>query len=188
MSATAILRHEHDIILLVLRGVERGAASLDDTLKADPDWLDTLVDFFRNFTDRCHHAKEERYLFVSMEERGVPREGGPIGVMLREHEQGRTFVRAIAEAAPTAKSGDAAGRDAAKSNLLAYAELLRAHIAKENDVLFPMADQVLTAEDQTRLEEAFERVEAEEMGEGTHERYHELAHELAEQQEGGVGQ
>jgi hemerythrin-like domain-containing protein len=57
--------------------------------------------------------------------------------------------------------------------------MLRAHIDKENSILYPIADRVFTAEDQQELMEAFDRVEAEEMGEGTHERYHQLAHEWA---------
>ncbi len=179
MSATAILKHEHEIILLVLKGVERGAESLDDTLGADPHWLATLVDFFRTFVDRCHHTKEERHLFPMLEARGVPKEPGPIGMMLHEHDEGRALVGAVAEATPAAESGDPAARRAAGGSLLGYVELLRGHIAKENSVLFPMADRVLSAEDQAELVAAFDRVEAEEMGEGTHERYHELAHQLA---------
>jgi hemerythrin-like domain-containing protein len=180
MGPTSTLRHEHDIILLVLNGIERGAGSLQATLLNDPDWLDTIVDFVRNFADRCHHGKEERHLFTRLEERGIPRAGGPIGVMLQEHEQGRAFIRTVVEATLEAKAADTAALEAASEALLAYVSLLRGHIAKENDVLFVMADQVLTPEDQTELDAAFERVEAEEMGEGTHERYHELAHELGE--------
>jgi hemerythrin-like domain-containing protein len=57
---------------------------------------------------------------------------------------------------------------------------LRQHIDKENNVLYPMGNRVLTEDDQRQLSEAFERVEAEEMGPGVHEKYHQLAHELAE--------
>jgi hemerythrin-like domain-containing protein len=63
-----------------------------------PDLFRQGVDFVRNFADRCHHAKEEENLFPRMEARGVPRDGGPIGVMLFEHEEGRAYVRAIAGA------------------------------------------------------------------------------------------
>ncbi|HCA47068.1 MAG TPA: hemerythrin [Armatimonadetes bacterium] len=180
MGPTSTLRHEHEIILLVLNGIERGAGSLRATLLDDPDWLDTIVDFVRNFADRCHHGKEERHLFPRLEERGIPGAGGPIGVMLQEHEQGRAFIRSVAGAAPEARAGDTEAMDIASEALLAYVSLLRSHIAKENDVLFMMAERVLTPEDQTELGAAFDRVEADEMGEGTHERYHELAHQLGE--------
>ena len=84
MTPTEELKHEHEVILLVLQGAERQAA-----LRAPKQGnLNELLDFFANFIDRCHHAKEERYLFPKMEERGVPNQGGPIGVMLSEHEVG----------------------------------------------------------------------------------------------------
>lgn len=141
--------------------------------------IEKMLDFFRNFADRCHHAKEEKLLFVKMEERGVPVRGGPIGVMLQEHDEGRRRVRAVAEALPQARSGQASALSTVRSNLLAYIQLLRAHIDKEDNVLYPMADRLFTPEDQRALTEAFEKVEAEEIGEGVHERYHQLAHDLA---------
>jgi hemerythrin-like domain-containing protein len=55
---------------------------------------------------------------------------------------------------------------------------LRAHIDKEDNVLYPMADRLFTPEDQRALTKAFEKVEAEEIGEGVHEKYHQLAHDL----------
>jgi len=65
-------------------------------------------------------------------------------------------------------------------NLRSYVQLLRAHINKENAVLFPMADQMLSPESQKELIEAFEIVESDEIGEGVHEKYHKLANELAD--------
>jgi hemerythrin-like domain-containing protein len=59
-----------------------------------------------------------------------------------------------------------------------YVTLLRQHIQKEDNILFPMADQVLTAQDQKDLAEAFDRVEREEMGAGEHERYHAMIDEM----------
>jgi hypothetical protein len=63
--------------------------------------------FFRNFADRCHHSKEEDELFPKMVEHGIPKEGGPIGVMLMEHDQGRAFVRGMSEAAEQQQLYDA---------------------------------------------------------------------------------
>ena len=179
MTPTELLKHEHKIVLMVLEGAEKEARSIGEHGVINELNLERMVDFFRNFTDKCHHAKEEKHLFILMQERGVPKEGGPIGVMLHEHEQGRARVKAVAEAIPKAKSGDANAREALKDNLAAYVELLQGHIDKENNVLFPMADRILTPEDQKTLTDAFDRIEAAEMGEGTHEKYHHLAHEMA---------
>jgi len=179
LTPTETLKHEHQILLLVLGAAEREASSIQSTGKVDAEKVGQMVEFFRNFADRCHHAKEEKLLFARMRERGMPAGGGPIAVMLREHDQGRALVGAVADALPAARDGDASAVAAVCESLLAYAQLLRAHIGKEDNVLYPMADQLLTAQDQDELTGAFEKVEAEEMGEGTHEKFHQLAHDLA---------
>ena len=66
-----------------------------------------------------------------------------------------------------------------RDGLVGYVALLRAHTSKENSILFPMADQLFTEDDQRYLIKAFEQIEREEMGTGVHEKYHRWAHELA---------
>ncbi len=61
---------------------------------------------------------------------------------------------------------------------LGYTALLRSHIAKENDVLFVMADRMLSESDQANLLAAFEKVELNKLGAGTHERLHRLMEKL----------
>jgi hemerythrin-like domain-containing protein len=180
MTATEVLRHEHQIILKVLDAVRREAQAIADTGKIKADRLDKILDFFRVFVDRCHHGKEEEYLFPKMQERGLPADKGPIPVMLHEHAGGRNTVKAISEALARAQQGDSQAIAAVAANLAILDEHLRGHIDKENEVLFPMADQVFTPEDQQVLVAAFEKHEAEEIGAGVHEKYHRLAHELAE--------
>ena len=179
MNATDVLKHEHKIILLVLEAVEQEAQAIKDTGKVNADKLDKVLDFCRVFIDACHHGKEEEYLFPKIKERGLESEKGPIPVMLKEHKAGRQRVKSIAESLAKAQKGELAGMAALSVNLSAYVDHLQAHIDKENNVLFPMADQLFTAEDQQALTQAFDKHEAEEMGEGAHEKYHQLAHELA---------
>jgi hemerythrin-like domain-containing protein len=155
--ATTSLRHEHEVILRALALVERVALAAAAGTPGAREALVRLVDFFQNFADRCHHAKEEQHLFPALERRGLPREGGPVAVMLAEHHEGRRLLAALAAGDPAAARG--------------YVALLRAHIDKENDVLFPLAEQVLAEEDQVSLHRAFEAVEQQALGLGTHERW-----------------
>jgi len=172
MKATEVLRHEHEAILKMLDGLER----LNEALRTNPagskETLQGFVEFFQLFADRCHHGKEEDLLFPLLERRGLPRAGGPIGVMLFEHDHGRELLREMAAAAETF---DKKPQDAARQWVQAaqrYCQLLRDHILKENEVLFRMAEQILTDEEQTALAAAFEKAEIEKMGAGTHERLH----------------
>jgi hemerythrin-like domain-containing protein len=179
MKPTDTLKEEHQIILVVLDAAEREARAIQQEGRLDADRVAEMVDFFRNFADLCHHGKEEKLLFVRMHERGLSLEGGPLAVMLQEHEDGRRRVRAIAEALPAAGSGDPAAVATVRDQLWGFVQLLRAHIAKEDGVLFPLADRLLTPQDQEELAEAFDQVEAEEIGQGVHEKYHQLAERLA---------
>jgi hemerythrin-like domain-containing protein len=177
MKATRVLRDEHEGILAMLSVVETAANRLRAGKDIPRDMMINAVDFFRNFADKCHHGKEENELFPKMVERGIPREGGPIAVMLVEHDQGRAFIRGMGDAAERYAKGDANAAAPLVENVLGYVALLRAHIAKENEVLFPMADQILNDIEQGELYDAFERIEANEMGPGVHERYHAMIDE-----------
>ena len=58
------------------------------------------VDFIRNYADRFHHAKEEDVLFEALVDNGMPQENSPVAAMLMEHDQGRSFVRAMEVCCP----------------------------------------------------------------------------------------
>jgi hemerythrin-like domain-containing protein len=179
MRPTEILVAEHRVIEQVLSCLDRIAGECRKAGRLDADSARKALDFFRNFADRCHHGKEETHLFPAMEARGFPRQSGPTGVMLQEHEQGRAAIRGMAESVDGAARGDADAVERFVRSARGYVELLRQHIEKEDHCLFPMADDALTAADQKRLAEAFDAVETEHMGAGTHERYLALADELA---------
>ncbi len=174
-KATEVLKQEHRVIEKVLAGVEKLARSQGPI---PVEQWEKAIDFIRNFADKCHHLKEEGLLFPMLEERGIPREGGPIGMMLMEHEEGRGYVRAMVAALSAAKQDPEGARRQLVENARAYLRLLREHIAKEDQVLFDMVDAHLDPQEQKKLLEQFEEHEREEMGLGVHEKYLEIAHEL----------
>ncbi|MFW6154229.1 MAG: hemerythrin domain-containing protein [Planctomycetota bacterium] len=180
MTPTEMLKHEHQVILMVLDAAERDVDTLTGSGRVSGERIRRFLEFFRNFADRCHHAKEEDHLFRLMTERGIPTEAGPIGVMLAEHDEGRGRLAAVDDALPAAEQDDPTAVEAVAENLQAYVDLLRQHIAKEDNILYVMADQAFSEADQAALAAAFERIEAEALGEGAHERFHRLAHDLAE--------
>lgn len=172
MLATEILRKEHDAILKMLDATDQVGRRLTHGDRVDTATLQGLLEFFRLFADRCHHGKEEDLLFPLLEKKGMPRGGGPIGVMLFEHESGRELIREMEQASSQIQENPVeAGRRWAQA-AAEYTILLREHIAKENNVLFRMAESMLTATEQEQLAKEFDRVEIEKMGAGTHERLH----------------
>lgn len=171
MRPTDDLKNEHEAVLVMLSILGKVAERLEQKAVVPQEHFGQVLEFLRGFVDKCHHGKEETALFPAMEGAGVPKDGGPIGVMLAEHEAGRGFVRQMA--ASVGKDDRAFARATQ-----GYVGLLRQHIAKENGVLFPMADKVLSAETQVRLEHEFEEIEEKVVGAGKHEQYHTMLHSL----------
>lgn len=108
----------------------------------------------------------------------MPSGGGPIGMMLFEHEQGRAYVKRMIEALELATGDPEAATPALFENAEAYSRLLEQHISKENEILFQMADGILTAQEQKDLLRAFEEHETNEIGQGVHDKYLRIAEEL----------
>lgn len=177
MTPTDQLKEEHEGILLMLRILEEICARIERKESVDPAHLTGILEFLKVFVDTCHHGKEEDLLFPEMEERGLPKDSGPLGVMLTEHNRGRAHIRAMKEAA-AAVAEPGGGRAAFLENTRAYIALLRQHIQKENNVLFPLGEKILPMQTQEQLTEKFEELERERIGPGRHEEFHELLHRL----------
>lgn len=185
MKATEELKNEHHGIGIMLGVLQAVADRFEHGEDVDEKHLSGILDFLSIFVDKCHHGKEEEFLFPALENAGVPREGGPIRVMLQEHEQGRRLVARLKDALSGHGSGVLSRMEEAQVIITEYVALLSQHIDKENTVLFPMADAKLDPDKDAELFEAFERLERERIGEGKHAEFHELLHRL--QVEFGVG-
>ena len=185
MTATEDLRAEHEGILRMLAILEAVAGRLRDGKDVPAAHLAGMLDFLKVFADKCHHGKEEDILFPALEAAGLARDSGPIGVMLREHTLGRGHIRAMGVALELMEPGggqasaERAQVESFCAEASAYVELLTQHIAKENTVLFPMAERLLGAPALTDMHEAFERLEEERIGPGRHEAFHRLLNDLA---------
>ena len=151
MRATDQLKAEHEGIRMMLRILDRICLKLESGQDVDLNHLEQILEFFRVFVDRCHHGKEEELLFPELEAAGVPKEGGPIGQMLLEHDNGRGYVRGMAEAVAEYKSGNKNAFKEIVTNARSYVEMLESHIQKENMILFSIADSRLSEESQSRL-------------------------------------
>jgi hemerythrin-like domain-containing protein len=167
-EAIEVLRHEHDAILMALDILDRIADEAKQG-KVDPADAASFLGFLKEFTDKCHHGKEEGILFPALIDAGIPAEGGPVSVMLQEHEQGRALVAEMSQASDPVLIPDAFG-EAAK----AYAAHLRMHIEKENGVLFPLAERIIGTATLESLSGKFEAHEEKVIGHGRHEELHDM--------------
>lgn len=178
MKATAQLKEEHQAVRLMLQILAEVANRLRSKKEVNPQHLDQLVKFMKVFVDGCHHAKEEGLLFPALEENGVPNEGGPIGMMLWEHEEERGHVRALTEGIQEYGEGNLSTGQKIVMNIDNLTALLSEHIDKEDNILYPIADMHLSKKQQNNLYELFEKVEKEKVGQGQHQQFHQMLNDL----------
>jgi len=180
MKATEILKEEHKAIRKMLNVIEKMCEKISSNAEVPVEDLEAVVEFIRTFADKCHHSKEEDILFVALEKAGIPKEDGPLGVMLMEHEQGRFFVRGMSEGISAIKNGKEDAKKIFVENAINYRELLDQHIYKEDNILYQIAELHIPEDRMCKMVEEFENVEKVKVGEGVHQRMHELLQRMVE--------
>ncbi len=173
-KATQDLRKEHEAILFVLRVLERFAAANEEKDDLKLNHYNDLVFFFQIFADKCHHGKEEIYLFKELIKNGFQKEDGPLALMMQEHAHAREYATLMSEAVDRR---DITGfNDAAEG----YINLLKNHIEREENIIFAMADKIIDEEAQNLLYEKFEQHEEMVIGHNVHEKLHVMIDKWAE--------
>jgi hemerythrin-like domain-containing protein len=154
-TATKNLEDDHIYVLKLIDVM----ISVTRSEMTDVGHIEDIIDIIRNFADGTHHAKEENIFFPALESKGFSAQQGPVAVMLYEHTQGRNFVKGIAGNLELFKNGNKAALEGVYQNMVSYAELLLNHIKKENNILFRMADKVLSDGEQEDLLKQFQTIE-----------------------------
>jgi uncharacterized protein len=146
---------EHE---LIERGMAVLKGCLDDFAGSlrEPFRLQRGLDFLLEFGDKIHNRKEEDFLFPLMGSRGIPVEGGPLGVMVREHGEERQLLQSMLGRLPGLASAPDVDKERFQQEGLDYLRIRAEHIWKENDVLYPMGRKVMINSDNEYLLEQFD--------------------------------
>ena len=152
-TATEILSLEHENILKFIDALLKKCEVMEKKKEIDSDFFEKAIDFIRNYADKFHHAKEEDILFKELCKDTVEMHCNPVEQMLYEHDLGRNFVKGIEEGLKKNDMGKII------KNSKGYADLLREHIYKEDNILYPMAEQSLGKAIKTKMLKEFERIE-----------------------------
>ncbi|MFN8240382.1 MAG: hemerythrin domain-containing protein [Bacteroidales bacterium] len=155
ITATLNLENDH-VHILKLTDIMVSMARSSCSEAGD---MEKVINIIKNYADGIHHAKEEKLLFPLLAERGLSMQQGPVAVMMHEHVEGRAFVKGMRDNLDMFISGNKEAIVRVHENMLGYAGLLQNHISKENNVLFRMADRMLSGTDQDKLLAKFSGVE-----------------------------
>jgi hemerythrin-like domain-containing protein len=163
------LGEEHGGIMLMLDIMGKVATKLKNGENVKKEHLNKIVEFLRNFADKCHHGKEEKILFPELAKKPLNKK--LINMLLGEHKAGRDYIRGIAESLKKYKAGNPYAIHIA-INAEGYIQLLTEHIRKENTILFPIAIKELPEKLQKEIEERFEKLERDVIGVGKNKEYY----------------
>jgi len=120
------------------------------------DMLDAVAEFMRVFGDE-HLKKEEQHLFPALGKGGVTLDGVAVDTLQHDHDRARTLLGKMSEAATAyrekrPKADRRWGRFATE-----YAVVMRRHIDKEQQIFYPAAEKLLSADDKQSLRQSLER-------------------------------
>jgi hemerythrin-like domain-containing protein len=170
---TEVLEHEHLIIQKIVGAMAVLIERLELGIEVEAAVLTDVLEFMQTFADRCHHGKES-YLFKLLEKKRIAVSGCPIEVLLQEHEKGRSLLAGLKLSSESYIRAPGAGAEALVGAFHALIELYSAHIWKEDFLLFPMADKILSVSEQKELSTQFSGLESE-IGIDVHHAYEQLA-------------
>jgi DUF438 domain-containing protein len=155
------------------------AQALQDPQGPPPDMVLAMLEYCTAYVDNCHNKKEEDHLFPLIERRGIPRTGGPLAVMLAEHEQSRAMLERLVPVGRACADGDPGVLDSFRQMFQEYAALLKNHYWKENDILYPMARRVMSEADAQAILDGIEATETA-LGDDTRAKYYAMADRIIE--------
>ena len=136
--STQSLRKDHKLIEKVLQALDATIKLLKDGKHIPEQILLPTIDFTQNFTDVCHHGKEEEALFPALEKAGMPSHMGPIRMMIIDHQRTKTISKKIGETSKKyLETNDSIDLILA---LEVYVQHVTEHLWKENNRLFMMAE------------------------------------------------
>jgi hemerythrin-like domain-containing protein len=176
--ATQILEEEHHLIQQIVGAMAALADQVSMGETVEREMLVSVAEFMQIFVGKCHHEKEERYLFPLLAKKGVPVAGCPIGALTHEHESAAKLTADLGAAVEAYLKDPQAMKLFLTTTLRGIVQLYPSHIWKENYLLFPMTDKLLDDREQQELVEQFERVERD-IGPDVHHRFEDLAEKLA---------
>ncbi len=175
----ALMMDEHRLIEKGLAALESYANQVEgmkiEDGKAD---LGKMAEFIREFADRTHHGKEEEILFEEMNQNGFSKEECPLSVMYTEHDQGRSHVRQLKAYAEQMDPWSEQDRQGVVSHARAFVMLLRLHIQKEDNILYPLAQQKLPPEVMNTVASRSAEFEEKERSNGENQRLRKLGVDL----------
>ncbi len=155
MYGIDLLMKEHENIITFTEYLKKLCCDIIDGQEVDIKKICECIEFGKNYADQHHHGKEEKVLFhVMIEKLGPVAEKLIKNGMLVEHDLGRYHMRELTTAVEHYKDHKTTlGKLDIITHAAAYADLLKRHIGREDEVCYTFALRMLSEEDKKFVDE-----------------------------------
>ena len=171
--AIDLMVREHANISRMLEVIRHASIGILEGKPVDLADFREMVDFIRNYADKHHHGKEEKFLFpVMVQKLGRVADNLVTHGMLVEHDLGRDHAMSLATALDEyEKNPKTEYKLDILTEAMGYARLLKRHVEKENNVVYTFAENQLTPEDLADIDAKSRKFEEEEGAKGVQDHY-----------------
>jgi hemerythrin-like domain-containing protein len=151
-----IIRDEHRSISAILHGMEYLVDRIR-TRKAriNPRVFSAMIYYLDTFSERMHHPKEDRFLFKAMRSRGGEA-AAVVADLEKEHAAGGDALRRLEQSLVRYEEGGDKEFPAFAEAVARFVQEYRDHMHKEESIVFPLAQRLLSAADWQAIDRAFE--------------------------------
>jgi hemerythrin-like domain-containing protein len=128
---------EHRFIERMIRIMDKRTQIMSREKKAEVSFIETAVDFIRNYADKRHHGKEEDILFRDLDKKQLSAEHKRImDELIKEHVLGRNNVKKLVNATESYTQENKNALNDIKANLETLIKFYPKHIEKEDKHFF----------------------------------------------------
>ena len=154
-EAATILRDEHRSLGAVVHALQFLVREIHDKGRT-PDFrlLHAMLYYIREYPERLHHPKEDRYLFAALKRR-THEADAIIADLEREHAQGEKLLNDLTVALSIFEAGAKEGQQRFSREVSRFADFYWSHMQKEEDQVLPIAERALTEDDWRGIHAAF---------------------------------
>jgi hemerythrin-like domain-containing protein len=145
-----ILLEEHQNIEKLLLVLEHELEVFDRSQRPDYEILQTIIQYFQDYPESCHHPKEEM-IFERLKARD-PAAAKRFGDVEAEHQVETKRLRSFARAVDFVLADQEFLRESFHMAVHDFIEHQREHLKKEERLLFPAALKALRPEDWAEID------------------------------------
>jgi len=151
MNFSRLLTEEHKAIRRALDVLNAMTEKAEQRLQVDRHDVNALLIFLHYFADASHQAKEEAILFPALQ---LSDKSFEPATLLKKHNEERSLIGQTQVALFTDNSSEFV------NSARRLIDILSEHIAGEETVLFPLAEQILTREEAMEITDRMHEADA----------------------------